>query len=433
MNIAKMILVAFAGCTAVASASTEAGYVTNVLVRQRWPWSHKVDIEFTVGGAGPVDVAVHATWDGRQEPLELTAGNGLSGAMYGLSATDGHLVWDPHAAGVSNTLTGFRAEVTSVDSSDRKWLVIDLETGDHEFMKDEPAGGFNADATYKISKMVFRRIPAGTFSMGRTSAQRSILKSYGGLSDYYLNNYFFNSMESVTLTDDYYLALYRLTEAQYAHIQDGSSSNEETTIRAKNANNVSSCYNAFRGTDLEDGTVNWPVTRYQVSDGSVFGRLRALTAGRFVFDLPTEAQWERAARADSAKIWWDFGDDVTATQFTNYIDSVCGATVVKVPGQYAPNAYGLYDMLGAGSELCLDAWSTDRSEEIVNPLGPVKEAAENMNRVGKGGGENSTSSTRCGCVVPACRMPHAADQSRNSNFGRVVFRPAIHLNSVFDR
>ena len=78
--MSKMFVFVFAGCAVAASTFAEAGYVTNVLARQRWPWSHKVDIEFTVGGTESVDVEVRATWDGRQDPLVLTAGNGLSGA-----------------------------------------------------------------------------------------------------------------------------------------------------------------------------------------------------------------------------------------------------------------------------------------------------------------------------------------------------------------
>ena len=152
-----------------------------------------------------------------------------------------------------------------------------------------------------------------------------------------------------------------------------------------------------------------------------------------MFDFPTEGQWERAARADSSKIWWDFGDDdITATQFTNYIASVCGGGTRRKPGQYAPNAYGLYDMLGDGSELCLDAWS-DALSGTINPVGPEASPSKSMSRVGKGGGQNSAMSSRCGCVVPACRMPHSANQSKDSSYGYVLFRPAIHLNSVFDK
>ena len=433
MNMSKMFVLAFAGCAVAASTFAEAGYVTNVLARQRWPWSHKVDIEFTVGGTESVDVEVRATWDGRQDPLVLTAGNGLSGAMYGLRTTSGHLVWDPHAAGITNTLTGFQVEVTSIDPVNRKWLVVDLKTGAHEFMKDEPEGGFNADDTYKISKMVFRRIPGGTFPMGITSVQKNILKSYGGLSDFYLDNYFTIVKRNVTLTDDYYLALYRLTEAQYDYVVKKDFSSTDANIFARNANNMKSCYNYFRGTNIVDEVVNWPVTRYAVADDSFFGRLRSLNGNRFMFDFPTEAQWERAARADSSKIWWDFGDDdITATQFTNYIASVCGGGARRKPGQYAPNAYGLYDMLGDGSELCLDAWS-DALSGTVNPVGPEASPSESMLRVGKGGGHYNAKTSRCGCVVPACRMPHSANQSKDSSYGYVLFRPAIHLNSVFDK
>ena len=431
MNVSKMFLSAFAGCAVASSLFAEAGYVTNVLVRQRWPWSHKVDIDFTVGGTEPVDVVVHATWDGQLEPVELTRGNGLTGSAYGLCATPGHFVWDPEAAGISNTVTGFRARLSTANPDDRKYLVIDLTTGAHEFMSEEPEGGFNSDDVYKTTKMAFRRIPAGSFTMGATSAQLGILARLGGLSDYYRKNYF-RSAKSVSLSDDYYMAIYRLTERQYSCFFSDKST---MYVRAGQGLSNNNSYKRYRGlTNSCNQAINWPVTRYDVSTNSFIGKFRARTGNRFLIDLPTEAQWEHAERGDAQTLWWNEGaDGISGEAFTNYIVSVCNPYMSdQLPGLYNPNKYGLYDMLSSGTEVCLDAWTTASDANTVNPRGPAIDLDQNANkRVGKGGGENSQKSARSGCVVPACRLPLDIAVSNNESAGRFAYRFAIHLNSIF--
>ena len=95
-------------------AFAAAAPVTDLSVRQRWPWSPKVDIVFTVGEGEKSDIELSATWDGHPEPLPLTAANGLAGRSYGLAGGQGHVVWDPRSAGITNALTGFKVSAESV-------------------------------------------------------------------------------------------------------------------------------------------------------------------------------------------------------------------------------------------------------------------------------------------------------------------------------
>ncbi len=69
--------------------------------------------------------------------------------------------------------------------------------------------------------------------------------------------------------------------------------------------------------------------------------------------LPTEAEWEYAARAGTgAEFPW--GDEVPSPRLANYSASGRNGTVPA--GTYPPNGWGLYDMAGNVWEFLLDEW-----------------------------------------------------------------------------
>ena len=72
--------------------------------------------------------------------------------------------------------------------------------------------------------------------------------------------------------------------------------------------------------------------------------------------LPTEAEWEKAARGGLVGKRYPWGDYSIDTSKANYAGNV-GRT--KIVGGYAANGYGLYDMAGNVFEWCLDAYSSD--------------------------------------------------------------------------
>ena len=101
---------------------------------------------------------------------------------------------------------------------------------------------------------------------------------------------------------------------------------------------------------------------------------RELAASRILagsqYRLPTEAEWECAARAGTTT-GFSYGDDPSYFSETNYawfLDLAILDLTVHPVGQKLPNPWGLYDMAGNVWEWCQElvrrpaGWSSDRSD-----------------------------------------------------------------------
>ena len=107
------------------------------------------------------------------------------------------------------------------------------------------------------------------------------------------------------------------------------------------------------------------------------------------FALPTEAQWEYAARGGNKSKGYRYAGSENLSRVAWYNDKATAA--LHLVGQKMPNELGIYDMSGNVREWCNDFYGAYSSYEQTDPTGP----SSGTYRVSRGGSYSSVASYCC--------------------------------------
>ena len=224
--------------------------------------------------------------------------------------------------------------------------------------------------TFSVNGVSFEMVvvEGGTFTMGGTSEQGSDA---------------FDSeipTHDVTLSD-YYIGKYEVTQELW---------------KAVMGNNPS----LFIGKNLPVEKVSW-------NDVQEFIKKINQKTG-IVFRLPTEAEWEYAARGGNKSKGYKYSGSNNIGEVAWYYEN-SGRKAHPV-GAKLPNELGIYDMCGNVWEWCQDWFDSYHSGKETNPTGP----SEGYYRVRRGGGWDSYAGN--------CRVSNRLDSDANNSYSNLGFR-----------
>ena len=183
------------------------------------------------------------------------------------------------------------------------------------------------------------KVEAGSFNMGATPEMENPYDSE-------------KPVHRVTLTNNYYIGKYEVTQALWQAVMGSNPS-------------------YFKGDDLPVEQVSWNDCQDFIS------KLNAMTGKRF--RLPSEAEWEYAARGGKKSRGYQYSGSNTLGDVAWY-EGNSGSKTHAV-GTKQPNELGIYDMTGNVYEWCQDWYGSYSSSPQTNPIGAVSGSS----RVDRGG------------------------------------------------
>src|SRR6056297_994611 len=230
-------------------------------------------------------------------------------------------------------------------------------------------------------------VKAGSFQMGNTRGD-----SEGGNDE--------KPVHLVKLTYDYEIGKYELTNKQFMEFLNDAKVASNGYLNQHKVINISSSYCDFqykngRFTLKQSGKTNYPVieipwwgavkycnwlseknelAKTYDSKGNLTGTITKVEGYR----LPTEAEWEYAARGGHKSIEDykyagsnDFEDVAwVRSNSVNKNNPIYNGQGTHEIGQKAPNELGLYDMSGNVGEWCHDFFIKYTDDTRINPIGP---------------------------------------------------------------
>ncbi len=245
--------------------------------------------------------------------------------------------------------------------------------------------------------MEFVWVPAGEYQRGSSSGDKD------GAADLGMSFVRTPPAHNVELTKGFWLAATPVTQAQWEEVM-------KTTVQelVEKENHCPS----FRNRGAVGIGEDHPVYSVSWEDAGEFCNALSELEG-IEYRLPTEAEWEYAARAGASEDFY-FGSDVRDLGDYGWHKGNSEAEVHPVAAK-TPNSWGLYDMSGNVWEWCADWFGEYPSGKVTDPKGP--DSGEY--RVLRGGSWNSYAEA-CRSVIRHRREP----DGRLQTYG---FRPAFSL------
>ena len=174
-------------------------------------------------------------------------------------------------------------------------------------------------------------IPAGEFQMGSVASEESPNEQ---------------PVHTVSI-DAFYIDKYEVTNVQYKQFVDANPQWQKDRI--DKAFHKGWYLALWNGNEYPSGKANHPVVYVSWYAAMAY----AGWAGK---RLPTEAEWEYAARGGLPGQKYPWGNELDRSKANYYNSNDSNITPV---GTYPPNGYGLYDMVGNVWEWCLDEYHDD--------------------------------------------------------------------------
>jgi formylglycine-generating enzyme required for sulfatase activity len=217
-------------------------------------------------------------------------------------------------------------------------------------------------------------IPGGTFTMGCTDEQGNDCWDWE------------NPAHKVTL-GGYYIGKYEVTQAQWKSVMGDNPS-------------------YWQGDNLPVENVSWDDIQ------TFIGKLNSSTGKSY--RLPTEAEWEYAARGGVGSRGYKYSGSNTPDAVVWYDGNSAGKT--HPVGSKSPNESGLYDMSGNVWEWCSDWYDDYGSASQTDPRGP----STGSDHVARGGSWSSTAGF--------CRVSLRGSNSPDFRINFISFRLACSSN-----
>ena len=385
----NLAIMAGATLVAVSPALAEGATISNVTVSQHWPWDKKVEIRYEMSAvAAPQDVLVSLKDGENSLSVDESA---FSGEFRDIMGGEHVIVFDPSKTAYANRnqFSSLRVALQAIPA--RRYMIVDLDSSLANTAEarvsytnvvvgsgTDAAGGRAWDDEYKTSKLVLRRCPAGTFRAGSpTNAYGRWLA--GGAEP----------LQNVRISKAFYIGVFEFTQRQMELVRGTKAWSWHTNIAHYATRPVDNIYHGH----LDDGYKNWPTSL--LIQGGFLKSMRDKCGGSIQFHVPTEAEWEYAARAGSTNELYNAETTVTtyetfktlAKQIGNVLRGSNTAEAnrnvapddggTKPVGMYIPNAWGLYDVIGNVCEWTRDYWSSGfgyKNEEwLVNPYPPSRD------------------------------------------------------------